>query len=299
MKFPIANFIPEGITFFGALPTSGKTWLCLSMAKAICTGQKFLGQLAVDESSNVLYLIPESGERSFRQRMESMNLPDDERFLCRTMSDGPIRLSDRNLLSAIRDLKPIVFLDTAVRFNPSDDENDASKSSKLLAEAVFALIKAGAKAVVCAHHSTKAAKKNVTLESCLRGSGDIGAMADAVYYLEVTEQASLTVKIVNKKARDFEPIPDFEVVGRPFINEIADFKPATAISEPQFAQMERQKLQKFVSVISKNPRATFSDLEKDLNILRATLQRIADKAGWTKGGGLLWVREAESVAKAA
>ena len=289
MRFPIANFLPEGVTFLGALPTSGKTWLCLSMAKAICTGQKFLDTLAVEEQSNVLYLIPESGERSFRQRLEVMGLPDDERFLCRTMSDGPIKLEDGELLEAVRILKPVVFLDTAVRFNSSENENDASQSSKHLADAIFALLKAGAKAVVCAHHSTKSAKNGPTLETCLRGSGDIAAMADAVYYLQVIDQASLTVKITNMKARDFEALPSFEVVGRPFINEVGDFKPSQCIGEPHFAQMEQERVQQFIAAIAANPTATYSDLEAALRIPRRTLQRIAEKSGWTKGGGAQWM----------
>src|SRR5208283_2234034 len=156
---------------------------------------------------------------------------------CRTMSDGPIKLNDSGLIAAVRTLHPVIFLDTAVRFNESENENDASQSSKHLAETIFALLKAGAKAVVCAHHSTKAASSNVTLESCLRGSGDIAAMADAVYYLQVTDQPALKVKIQNLKARDFEALPPFEVVGRPFINEIGDFNPSEGISEPHYAYM--------------------------------------------------------------
>jgi 5S rRNA maturation endonuclease (ribonuclease M5) len=54
MKFLIDGFLPEGVTFFGALSGSGKTWFCLSMAKALTTGQKFLGHFGVQERMNVV-----------------------------------------------------------------------------------------------------------------------------------------------------------------------------------------------------------------------------------------------------
>jgi 5S rRNA maturation endonuclease (ribonuclease M5) len=187
MQFIVESFLPEGVTFLGALSGSGKTWLCLSLAKAICTGQKFLGHFAVPEARNVLYLIPESGERSFRARMDAMGIPDDK-FLCRTMTDGLIKLDDPNLVRAVRELRPVVFLDTAIRFSDAENENDASQSAKYMATTVFELLGAGAAAVVGVHHSAKsAANKARTLENALRGSGDLGAMSDAVYSLTVQD----------------------------------------------------------------------------------------------------------------
>lgn len=290
MNFPIAGFLPEGITFIGALPASGKTWLCLSMAKAICTGQKFLGTLAVPEQCNVLYLIPEAGERSFRERLEMMDMPDDDCFLCRTMSDGTLKLTDPDLLVAISQQRPIVFLDTAVRFNDSEDENNASQSAKLLTDALFTLLRAGARAVVCAHHSTKAAKGNISLETCLRGTGELGANADAVYYLEVKDSSTFRVCIHNVKARDFESLKPFEVEGRPYIELTGDFRPAQPIDEPHFARQERERREQFLAAITADPDATFSKLEAMLNISRAALSRIAKRAGWKKGNRAQWER---------
>jgi hypothetical protein len=297
LKFPIANFLPEGVTFFGALPASGKTWLCLSMAKAICTGEKFLDTMDVSEPSNVLYLIPESGERSFRQRLDQMEIPDNERFLCRTMSDGPIKLNNPELVAAVAALRPVVFLDTAVRFNQSENENDASQSSKQMADTIFALLTAGAKAVVCAHHSTKSANTNITLETCLRGSGDLAAMADAVYYLQVTDPSSLRVKIRNLKARDFEPLQPFEIEGRPYIEMNGDFHAAQPIDEPKFTKQERERHERFLAAVAADPDATFSKLEMTLDIPRKTLQRIAFKAGWKKANGSCWSKLASEKAQ--
>ena len=290
MRFPIANFLPEGITFIGALPASGKTWLCLSMAKALCTGKKFLGKLDVPEPHNVLYLIPEAGERSFRQRLEMMEIPADERFLCRTMTDGSIKLTDTDLLSAVAALRPVVFLDTAVRFNDSKDENDASQSSKLLTDALFALRRAGAQAVVCAHHSTKGANSNICLDTALRGSSELGANADAVYYLQVKDDSDLRVRIHCVKPRDFEPLKPFEVVGRPYIELEGDFRPAQPIDEPHFAKQDRERQAQFISAVTADPKATYSKLQVMLDMSTSTIHRVASRAGWQKGNGTPWER---------
>jgi hypothetical protein len=290
MKFLVDGFVPEGVTFFGALSGSGKTWLCLSIAKAICTGQKFLGNLKV-EQSNVLYLVPESGERSFRQRMDVMGIPDDDSFLCRTMGDGALKLDNLDLLSAVRTLKPVVFLDTAVRFNDSEDENNASQSARNMGNTIFNLMNAGAKAVVCVHHSAKsAANKDASLENSLRGSGDLGAMADAVYSLKVVDPAALRVRVENVKARDFEPRPAFEILGRPCIDDEGDFGLVAHIEEPQYSKQDGDKGKRFLDAITANPNASYADLEKLGIAVKSKLNRMAAKLGWRKVAGQPWVK---------
>lgn len=290
MKFPISGFVPEGITFIGGLSESGKSWFGLSMAKAICTGEDFLGHFPVNEQSNVIYLVPESGERSFRMRMELMGIPDDDRFLCRTMADQPIGLDSIELLFAVRELKPVVFIDTIVRFSESENENDASQNSRDLAENIFALLKEGAKAVVCVHHSPKgSSNKAPTLENTLRGTGDLGAMADAVYSLKVEDPTSLRVRVQSVKARDFEPVPPFVIQGRPFIDEKGDFGLTTNIAEPRFRTQSRENEERFLSAIAQNPAATYSQLEQVLQLPRANIQRLADRLGWKKKNGTPWV----------
>jgi Primase C terminal 1 (PriCT-1)/AAA domain len=87
----IDGFLPEGVTCIGALPAEGKTLFALSIAKALTTGEDFLGQLSfpVPRIVPVVYLIPESGARAFRRRCEKFRIPADRTlFLCRTISEG-------------------------------------------------------------------------------------------------------------------------------------------------------------------------------------------------------------------
>ena len=182
----IEQVLIEGTTMIGALSAAGKTWVALSMAKAITNGKPFLGRFHVSEPRNVLYLIPESGDRAFRRRAEWMGI-NSERFLCRTQNDKTtLSLADAALLEACKEWNPVIFLDTAIRFSMAKDENSASENSVGLGTAIGELLKAGAIAVVGLHHSAKGTREHeeLFLETALRGSGDIGAMADCVWSIQ-------------------------------------------------------------------------------------------------------------------
>jgi replicative DNA helicase len=120
--FLIEGILPPGVTFIGALSGTGKTWFALSMARAISTGKKFLRHFSVTEPMNCLYLCPEVSAKSFKKRLRCFDIT--ERFFCQTIQDGlPLDLGDRVLLTAICELKPVIFLDTAIRFAGMEDEN--------------------------------------------------------------------------------------------------------------------------------------------------------------------------------
>jgi 5S rRNA maturation endonuclease (ribonuclease M5) len=219
----IDEFLQEGVTFIGAASGVGKTWLCLSMAKALTTGKDFLGQFKVPKVVPVVYLIPEDTRRKFKSRARKMRLR--ENFFYRTITNGLTRLTDQNLLDAVEKLKPVVFLDTAIRFSEGESENAASDNNKHLAANVFKLLSLGAQAVVCVHHRPKnSVTKEMTLENTLRGTGDFGAMSDMVYGLGCTEEDKKALKFNIRcvKARDAEPMDalfdgTFCVQGRPYI----------------------------------------------------------------------------------
>lgn len=268
----------------GALSGSGKTWFALSMVKALTSGQKFLKRFDVPEPVNVIYLIPESGERSFRSRVDKMGI--NERFLCRTMKDGILKLDHPLLKEAIKALRPVVFLDTAIRF-ATGEENSSTANSTGLADAIFELLKAGAQAVIGLHHSPKSsADKFPSLENTLRGSGDIGAMCDSVYNLKCENQETLELRVTAVKARDFEPVPPFHIQGRPFINENGDFGMLLSPGLPK----EQAESLSLMQAIQANPRATYRELEEKTGINVARISKRAAQMGWKKPGDT-WVAD--------
>jgi 5S rRNA maturation endonuclease (ribonuclease M5) len=288
MRFLIKDFLPEGVCLLGALSSSGKTWFALSMAKALTTGRNFLGlgRFEVAEPVNVIYLVPEAGERSFRGRMDKMGIRD--RFYCRTMKDGlPPKLDDPLLLAAVRDLKPAIFLDTAVRFVTVESENSASENANGLAAGIFNLLNAGAQAIVGLHHSPKNSREQeMTLENVLRGTGDIGAMCDAVYGLRVVDKEKLEVKVKCVKDRDFEGALPFHIQGRPYINDKGDFG---VLFEPSAVTKELTEGEKLAAAITANPTVSYRELEQITGIALKRIGKIAEKIGWSKVGGA-WTR---------
>lgn len=287
IAFLIDRILPEGVTFIGASSGTGKTWFSLSMSRALTTGQKFLGVWNVLEPQNVLYLCPEMQSRPFKKRCTRLAMAS-ERFRCQTISDGAaLDLADPVLLAAVRDLRPIVFLDTSIRFSSAESENSATDNQPL-ARAIFSLIHAGAKAVVCLHHRSKDAARadEMTLENVLRGTTDSGAIADAVFGLkydqldgsaayakESRKLVRLEVRCV--KARDFTAPEDFRIQLNPFLDDHGDF--AVLADVPPEKASESERLSR---AIAENPKATKVELQATTGIGRNRIGKLAAAEGW-------------------
>jgi AAA domain len=234
LTFAIEGFLQnDGATLIGGLSGHGKSLIMLSMIKAqfAGAGTRLWGQFLVKEpAERILYLIPESALTPFKYRLKLFDLykyvaPDDDRLLVRTLTKGLTpSLSDPRILAAAKGA--YVYLDTAVRFSTEGDENSAADNQNGLATDLFSLLGAGAKAVIGAHHSPKSFthEKAMGLENVLRGSGDIGAMLTTAWGIKQLDAAQNIIHVQNIKARDFEAVGAFQIIGRPFISERHDFK---------------------------------------------------------------------------
>jgi hypothetical protein len=216
IKMYVENFIPEGITLICGLPKEGKSFLALSVAKALTTGQPLFGRIGyeVPEPVSVLYLAAESGDGALKLRCDKMKITKDKKmFVARTLSQGLMpELNSPLIEEVIKDLRPVVILETLIRFNDGTDE-DSSTQNRKLAEHLFRLIAWGAKAVIGIHHSRKDLdKKRPTKEMAVRGSGDGLAMVDCVWLVMQDSQlhqggkGPTEVEIVGW-GRDFSPTP--------------------------------------------------------------------------------------------
>jgi hypothetical protein len=296
IDFAIDNFLPYGVNFLGAFSGIGKSWLLLSMARALTTGKRFLGIFPVRETIPVLYLCPEMSAKGFRRRAERFGI-DMSLFFCQTIADdGALDLGDPLLLAAVRDLKPALFLDTLLRFNNAEDESSATQNSQGLGRALFRLIYHGARVIEGAHHRAKnaASSDEPTLESTLRGTSDLGAMCDAVwcaqydktggssYIIESRKLVRLSLSCV--KARDFATPEPFTVQLLPFLDQIGDFGVLT--QNPLQSDQER-----VCEAIAANPRVTKLELETLTNIGRNRVEKLAFGGGWTYDKGSGWGRK--------
>jgi hypothetical protein len=232
ITFSIEGILQNGCaTMIAGLSGHGKTLVMLSLAKALLSGhkhKKLWHHFKVRKTAKrVLYLIPESGITPFKDRLERFHLYhylEDGRLLVHTLSKGPIpALSDPQVLAHVKDA--YVFLDPTIRFEKGN-ENEAVDNQQGLANDIFVLLRAGALAVVAAHHAPKNfAKETVmTLENMLRGTGDIGAMVATAWGIKQLDAEKNIIHIENLKARDFEPCSSFQIIGRPYINEEGGFR---------------------------------------------------------------------------
>ena len=180
-----------------------------------------MGLLEVHHKARrIVYLIPESTLAPFKHRLKKMGLlkyVKDGRLLIHTMSAGPKpKLDDPRLLAVAK--RSYIFLDTAIRFG-SGEENSANDNQEGLATDIFALLSAGAKAVIGAHHSGKKFDNAsfMTLENTLRGTSDIGAFPAVVWGVYQVDRDKTILQIENVKARDFIDVPckPFQICGQP------------------------------------------------------------------------------------
>jgi len=289
----VEKFLPPGVTFFGGPAGHGKSWLALSLAKALYTGEPFLGYFKVPKRMPVIYLVPEVGETAMKQRLRLLGMGDlDDGFFLRTMSMGStLELSSPSLLKAAEDLNPYFFLDTTARFNKGDDEN-AAVENKAFADDVFGLMQHGAMGVGPLHHSIKSlasGEMEPTLENVLRGSGDFGAMADAVYACICSDKTNFISEITNVKARDFTPVESFEIQGRPYIDETGDL---CLIRPPDVEKDDYLKQQSVRSaeLIKEDPDISLNDLAKLLNVRKKNAKSFASHAGYFQRGSK-WIKK--------
>jgi hypothetical protein len=292
----IDGFLPEGTTFLGALPAHGKTLVALSIVRALTTQRPLFGNpvFTVKEKHPVLYLIPETGDKAFRTRLEKFQIPNDEIFLCRTVSSGaPLALDSPLLLEAVRQHRPVVFLDTAIRFSKSEDENSAAANKKLVDD-VIALRAAGAPAVVLLHHAKKDTgkrKSKMTLENMLRGTGDLGAMCDTAYGVRRDDSlynnggGPLEIEVANIKPRDLvNPPAPFRLAATykkedsifpvSHINETGDF----VIVNPE--ETEKRTVENLLRLVAANPDLKAKELAGMVQMTEYAVRRELKYHGW-------------------
>jgi AAA domain len=297
----IKGILEEGITYFGALSGTGKTWIGLSIAHALLSGQPLFGTFPVLQKTNVLYLVPEMGGRKFRQRMEKMRIAMDGGFYCQTVRDGVCNLDDPALLQAIHMMHPTVILDTAIRFQEGDEQSSTQQAQGLGAK-LFRLIREGAPMVIGMHHRKKdVGDTTPTLENTLRGTGDFGAMADCVWCVEharrkkgknhdkeYEEESKLLTRLTLTcvKPRDMEPADPFTIQGRPHIDKQGDFVVIDTTREEEPSTTDDSRV---ISVVEKDPTIGLGSIRRQTGFGTDKISRILEENNFKKLDGK-WAR---------
>jgi hypothetical protein len=218
ITFLIKDYLmKEGVTAIAAPVRERKSLIAINIVHALLTGEKLFDHFeVVEKPSRVLYLCPEVSLGPFTDRIKKIGLMDfvGGTLFCRTLSaDGHLELNAPELQPALPG--SVVILDTAIRFLKGDE--NSSSDVRAFADSIFALLKGGAESVVMLHHSPKDAGDSMTLESAMRGSGDMGAFLACCWGTRLQDPAEpykSTSFLSNLKMRDFES-KDFEVTCGP------------------------------------------------------------------------------------
>lgn len=233
ITFLIKDFLQrEGVTAIAAPVRERKSLIAVNIVHSLLTGEKLFGHFEVmQKPSRVLYLCPEVSLGPFTDRLRKIGLMEyvGDTLFCRTLSaDGHLKLNAPELSPALPG--SVVILDTAIRF--LDGDENSSQDVRAFADGIFALLRGGAESVVMLHHSPKDMGDTMTLESAMRGSGDMGAFLASCWGTRLqdpTKPYESASFLSNLKQRDFEST-DFEVTCSPDCRMRIAGDPALAVA---------------------------------------------------------------------
>ena len=221
------------ICIWGGLPKHGKSYLFLSLIKALLSGRKWLDYFEVSPSRRVIYLVPEVGLRGVVKRLRKLKMLDylydpatnseGKLFVQSLSSLQKLALDDPRLLESVRDAD--VFIDPLIRFIDGDENSSAEQ--RILSNKLLNLLGCAARSVWVAHHSPKAFKDvtDINTQNVLRGTSEFAAFPDIIFgVLKINdEKARLYIKCTDARDDD-EYLGDFEVELRPWIDDTGDMK---------------------------------------------------------------------------
>jgi RecA-family ATPase len=188
MAMPKIEWIAEGIiprdsvTLIAGEPGSYKSWLALSLLRAVSTGGRFLDREC--KAADVLYLDRENPLAVIRDRLAILGIESlgKAKIWGNWLRDAPPTIGDVRLVQIARERRPLLIFDSLIRFH-SADENSATEMAPVMGD-LRALANAGA-TVVALHHRAK----NET--SRYRGSSDIAGGVDTAFAVSRDRQAGI------------------------------------------------------------------------------------------------------------
>lgn len=237
-SWAIDGFIPKGT--FGCIygqPASFKSFFALEMAYCISTGTPFFSR-EVDEGITII--IAGEGETGVKKRLKGLELTHGKPAEDVVVIPHGVFASDCNSLSriirTIYDLEnetgkqvKAIFIDTLARSFEGDENSPTAMGDFILGWGT--LQRYTEASVVCVHHLGKDPSKGGRGHSALPGACDFE-------FIITRERNKLTYKIVNKKQKDEETLPDIFVELEKVEVDVIDDRVLTTLvrkSEPQYA----------------------------------------------------------------
>lgn len=269
----IPGIVPEAsVSLLAGTAGCGKTWLSMSVLKAVSTGGLFLGRQCVKRP--VLYLDRENPLVVWRKRTRILKIEPNEnsRIWGSWMDQPPPLIGDPILLRIADKMKPLIIFDSFIRFHEAD-ENSAREMARVMGQ-LRELANAGA-TILTPHHRDKSESQN------FRGSTDILAGVDLAFLLKQEKDGDLQLKCFKNR---FDQ--EFSISLRPDFSEQGDF---TAIDSPR--QKDNDNLQqKLLKLIDEHPGQTQNWLVEE-TAKRSDFSKRQTIQALQRGNGKLWNTE--------
>lgn len=270
VSWAVDGMIPAGgVVLWAGESGSYKTWLSLCLSRSVHEGSDFLGRRTTPMA--VLYLDRENPAPLVRERCALLRIPSSEDFRIwgGWHSDAPPLIGDRRLLEIARNSKPLIVVDSFIRFHAAD-ENSATEMGRVMAE-VRALANAGA-TVVLQHHKPKAEGTQY------RGSSDIKAGVDVAFAVIChKEQNSVTVQCFKNRYGG-----EFAITARPSLEDGTGFE----VTRDLALQREHGEKALVLKIVREQPGINQGQVVK-----RAGLSLHRTRAILEAGLGVVWRTE--------
>ena len=118
-KFPplawaVPGWFPEGMTFQGGGPKSGKSWLSQSVGLSLAGGRAILGSIASQAPRPVMYFGLEDSDRRIKDRSAQLGWPELPELFHYTVKAAPDQVLDlmRDFLVHYARFRPVAVIDT-------------------------------------------------------------------------------------------------------------------------------------------------------------------------------------------
>jgi 5S rRNA maturation endonuclease (ribonuclease M5) len=280
-KWLVDKFLPlQESSLLCGLWGNYKSFIALSLAKAVATGEKWLGVYPTIQRP-VLYLDKENSRAEVGKRVRNLNIPDtaDLRIWCERNSPFP-KIGDDRLLRIAEDYKPFVVVDTLIGFSEAEDENNA-REMRVELEKYTAMVSRGA-TVLMLHHPPKGNGREKGEADWFRGSGDIAAFVSMGFYCVCTNTDDGTIELQTKKSRTGER-ENLVLQAWPYLNKnseeyIGDFKLVGDLDEefaPDTSDHGRPAL--LLKLIEQNAGITQTDLVKKSGLSRQNIRTLCQR----------------------
>lgn len=214
-----------------------KTFITLSMAYAVASGNKFLGQFST-RKGGVLYLDKENGIGIMKTRtaMIKKGLKTREKHNIGFICFSQVKLDNLTDLCCMEKLiekyKPTLLVVDTYRRSVKYDENDASKVSEFFVDTMRPLVEKYDISVILIHHNRKSSGYSGSIDEMdeLRGSSDLANYSDIILKMERKGGNVILKQLKNRNAQEEPPIK---------INCVFDGETLTMVYEGEYKQQTR------------------------------------------------------------